>query len=364
MRGGALAEGPRESRALKFGRWLVAGVAAFGVWAVIVNHEVIGWQDTEAKRFTIVALALVLSALAAVPLWLHWRGPWTRAGVVVVLALAAGEVRRAWLRYAYAAERAGVPPIELLKPITTTDLRVVHFDARLPALSVPKLRLVHVTDLHITEALPKAYYAHLLEEIAARKPDLLLFTGDFLSQAARLPLLKTWLSGLPHARYGNYAVLGNHDHWVNAAEVRAVLVAADIELLSGTCSLVPVASGSVRLCGTEAPWGPGLGRAAIDSGAPGNSPLFVMSHTPDNVYALHELGADLVFAGHTHGGQMRLPVLGSVIVPSRYGRRFDLGHFNVEGTHLYVSAGVGADEPPVRIYCPPELVEVDVRRDN
>jgi predicted MPP superfamily phosphohydrolase len=86
----------------------------------------------------------------------------------------------------------------------------------------------------------------------------------------------------------------------------------------------------------------------------------VLSHTPDNVYALAEQGATAVFAGHTHGGQMRVPWLGPLIVPSRYGRRFDRGHFDVEGTHLYVSAGVGADAPPLRLWCPPDLVVVDL----
>jgi predicted MPP superfamily phosphohydrolase len=132
-----------------------------------------------------------------------------------------------------------------------------------------------------------------------------------------------------------------------------------VTTLSGRCETVTLARGGVRLCGTEAPWGPALDREAVAQDAAEPLPLVALTHTPDNVYALHELGAAAVFAGHTHGGQMRLPVLGAIIVPSVYGRRFDLGHFNVEGTQLYVSAGVGADEPPLRIYCPPELVEVD-----
>lgn len=78
------------------------------------------------------------------------------------------------------------------------------------------------------------------------------------------------------------------------------------------------------------------------------------------MYDLAELGAAVVFAGHTHGGQWRLPLLGSVVIPSRYGRRFDLGHFMIEDTNLFVSAGVGSDQPPLRLYCNPELLVVDV----
>jgi uncharacterized protein len=87
--------------------------------------------------------------------------------------------------------------------------------------------------------------------------------------------------------------------------------------------------------------------------------VLMLSHTPDNVYDLGDLGADAVFAGHTHGGQIRLPGLGALIVPSRYGRRFDRGHFVVDDTHLFVSAGIGADAPALRLWCPPEIVVVD-----
>ncbi|HTQ03437.1 MAG TPA: metallophosphoesterase [Polyangiaceae bacterium] len=341
-------------------RFLVAGTAAFGLFAVILNHGLIGLPDSESKRVAIVALALVLAAVAAVPLWLHWRGPWTRGAAVVVVVLLAGELRRAWLRYGDALESSGIPSIELLHPVTTLDLRRVHFEQALPGLPAPHLRVLELSDLHITEALPSDYYARIEREIAASDADLLFLTGDYLSTAARFPLLERWLAALPRARYGNFAVLGNHDQWVDPERSRAVLARAGVTVLSGRCTLVPVPGGSgIRLCGTEAPWGPALDAAAIASGAPGASPLFVIAHSARSLPSLHALGASVVFAGHTHGGQMRLPLIGAIIVPD--GRRFDLGHFNVDGTHLWVSAGVGADEPPLRIYCPPELVEVDFR---
>jgi predicted MPP superfamily phosphohydrolase len=345
----------------RWGRLLVAGVAAFGLWAFIVNREVIQWVDGEAKRLGIVSLALFLTAVAAVPLWRRWRGPWTRAALVVILALALGETRRAWLRYQYAVETAGGPPIELFRPVTTTDLTLRHFDATLPGLTLPRLRVLHVTDLHITEELPADYYVRIQRMLAARDPDLLVFTGDYISLSRRLPLLAEWLAGVPRARLGNYAVLGNHDHWLDDGEkIAETFTRAGVTMLGGSCATVDAAGTPVvRLCGTEHPWGPGLDAAAIAEGAPGTSPLLVLSHTPDNVYAMRELGAAAVFAGHTHGGQMRVPVLGAILIPSAYGRRFDLGHFNVDGTHLYVSAGVGADHPALRIYCPPEIVEVD-----
>jgi predicted MPP superfamily phosphohydrolase len=339
----------------------VAGAAAFALFAVSVNHELMAWPGAATERVGVVLLACALAALAAVPVWLRWRAPWTRGAVVVVLLLLAGELRRAWLRYRDAVADAGLPAIELLHPITTMDLQRVHFEQPLPGLSVPRLRVLQLTDLHITEALPSDYYARVEREIAASDPDLLVMTGDYLSASSRFPLLERWLAALPRARYGNYAVLGNHEYWTDPARATDVLTRAGVVVLSGKCTLVPVpGSSGVRLCGTDFPWGPSLTEEAVAAGAPGDSPLFVLAHASGNLRKVRQLGARVLFAGHTHGGQMRLPLVGSIIVPG--GRRYDLGHFVVDGVHLWVSAGVGADEPPLRIWCPPELVEVDFTR--
>ena len=87
----------------------------------------------------------------------------------------------------------------------------------------------------------------------------------------------------------------------------------------------------------------------------------VLTHTPDNIYELSGPGVTAVFAGHYHAGQIRIPLLGSLVVPSAYGRLFDHGHFVVNGTHLFVTAGVGAAVPPFRVYCQPDVFIVDIR---
>ncbi len=86
----------------------------------------------------------------------------------------------------------------------------------------------------------------------------------------------------------------------------------------------------------------------------------VLSHTPDTRYRLSACSADLMFSGHYHAGQIRAPMFGPIVVPSIYGRRFDHGHFVVNGTHLFVASGIGAANPPVRIYCQPDIFVVDL----
>ncbi len=68
----------------------------------------------------------------------------------------------------------------------------------------------------------------------------------------------------------------------------------------------------------------------------------------------------MVFAGHYHAGQIRILYLGSLVIPSLYGRRFDHGHFLVNGTHLFVTSGIGTATFPIRLYCQPDIFIVDI----
>jgi predicted MPP superfamily phosphohydrolase len=87
----------------------------------------------------------------------------------------------------------------------------------------------------------------------------------------------------------------------------------------------------------------------------------LLHHTPDLMPQAVSLGVDLYLAGHTHGGQWRLPGFGAILTSSRYGKRYEAGHYHEAGTHLYVSRGVGMEgfgAPRARIFCPPEVVSI------
>jgi predicted MPP superfamily phosphohydrolase len=248
--------------------------------------------------------------------------------------------------------------VSLLGPLTTTDLAVRRYELKHPAWTGRRLRAVHLTDLHVHGAVPMRYYHDVVETARELEPDLLFLTGDFLTRAANLPLLPRALTGVA-APLGVYAILGNHDWWEGGASVVAALRDSGCILLEDSWRRVATPEGGrLVVAGCELPWS---GRRWEPPPRTPDEPLLVLTHTADNIYMLQRHAPLAVFAGHYHGGQAVIPKLGPVVVPSRYGRRFHHGHFLVGDTHLFVSAGIGCAFPPVRIYCQPEILVVDIR---
>jgi hypothetical protein len=215
-----------------------------------------------------------------------------------------------------------------------------------------------VSDLHVGPALPDSYFRKAARLVNDAEPDLLFMAGDFVTRSAHVDRLPEILA-LFRARLGAWAVLGNHDLWADPGRVAAAVARSGARLLRDTCETVELARGrAVTLCGCEAPWG---GSRWLPPPPPPEHPLLVLSHSPDNVHRLARTGAAAVFSGHMHGGQFRLPWIGPLLLPSRHGRMFDHGHFRIGNTHLFVSRGVGVANPPLRLYCPPDILLADAR---
>jgi hypothetical protein len=243
----------------------------------------------------------------------------------------------------------------LLRPVTTTDLQVLRYEVGVQDLPCARLRVAHLSDLHVNDRIPLSYYQSAVARASQAHPDLVLLTGDFVTEGHFTALLPQILGNL-EAPLGVYAILGNHDYWECAADVAAALDSVGIRLLGDSLHRIDSETyPGICLLGCERPWGGGICTPRLD---PGDFAL-ALSHTADHVYAFAAAGVRAIFSGHFHAGQFQLPVLGPVFVPSAYGRRFAQGHFLVNGAHLFVSAGVGAGEPTLRLYCPPDIFVVD-----
>lgn len=346
-----------------FFRFFSAGlwaVAAACLYLYVLNRFLIQMHDARHKSALIRAGGLLSVAVAGALGYLAAGTAWMILPAAILAMTALGEIRRLIIRRRYrgeppvATENAGV---SWRRPITTMDLAILRFEVQAPAWRGANLRIAHVSDFHINSHLPLAYFADAMKRVAAEKPDLIFITGDFVTHPECVDLLPGILS-LARGRLGTFGVLGNHDVWAGRDIVAAAVQSSGVTLLGSGCAHVDTGNGtSLLVCGCEEPWT--LDRWQAPRLAPDQLAL-MLTHTPDNIYRLSGQGITAIFAGHYHGGQIRVPGLGALVVPSKYGRRFDHGHFVIRGTHLFVTAGVGSAEPPLRLWCQPDVLMVDI----
>ncbi|WP_445354104.1 metallophosphoesterase [Microbulbifer sp. EKSA008] len=227
------------------------------------------------------------------------------------------------------------------------------------------LRVAILADLHVGSPYKgRKSLQNLVEAVNKSQPDLILLPGDFVIQgvvggkfvrpedaAGILKELK--------APMGVFAVLGNHDWWLDAARVEQSLESQGISVLEDKSVSLVSSECKLRLVGISDFWeGPHDVKKAMQGIDEGET-ILAFTHNPD---IFPELPAELslTIAGHTHGGQVYLPFIGRPIVPSSYGQRFAIGHIVEGDKHLYVSPGVGTSILPVRFLVPPEVTVLSI----
>ena len=223
------------------------------------------------------------------------------------------------------------------------------------------LTVVHLSDCHFHSGVTQAYFDAVCDRAAALDPDIVVFSGDLLDDQRRLTWLPQTLGRLRGKR-GQYFILGNHDWYLDPMAIRREFVRLGWTDLSQQIVSIPSASDAssvpLILCGDETPW---MGVHPNLAGTPPEAFRILVSHTPDNIDWARENGIHLMLAGHTHGGQIQLPILGPVYSPSRYDCRFASGVFWLEPTLMYVSRGISGKEP-IRYHCRPEVTRLVLRR--
>jgi predicted MPP superfamily phosphohydrolase len=226
---------------------------------------------------------------------------------------------------------------------------------RLPA-AWDGLTILHLSDLHLHGTPDKDYFRVILDRCASWMPDIVAITGD----VADSPIHHRWivpLLGRLRWRIAAFAILGNHDHYFDVPLIRRRLRKLRMHVPENRFLETTVRGEPLVVIGHEGPW---LQPAPDLSSCPSGPFRLCLSHTPDNIAWARRNGIDLMLSGHVHGGQIRFPVVGSLLVPSRYGRRFDGGTFQESGTLLHVSRGVSG-EHPVRYNCLPEATLITLR---
>jgi uncharacterized protein len=245
------------------------------------------------------------------------------------------------------------------------EITRVRVESKKLAGAARPVRLVHISDLHCD---PEPRLEERLPDlIAAERPDLIVYTGDSLNSPDGLPVLRRLLPRLA-AVAPTFAVRGNWDTWywrrldlfggTGVTELRNE--AARVEVAGATLWVAGVPYGSL---GTPPGEVPGAVRRATENVPPGQFTVFLY-HTPDEILEVAAAGrADLYCAGHTHGGQVALPLYGALVTLSRFGKKYESGLRRERDTWLYVNRGIGMEggnAPRVRFFSRPEITVIEL----
>ncbi len=232
--------------------------------------------------------------------------------------------------------------------VNRKSLKLVNLPKELDGLTI-----THFSDLHITGAIVRQYYAQLKEEIQKLDSDLIILTGDILDDLTRMDWVLDLLSGMK-ARAGCYFVLGNHDVRHGQDQLlRAELERIGWQDLGGKTRQIEFHGQLIDLVGNELPW---IGTAPENNTANKGFSICAV-HTPDLLQWGRQSDFNLMLAGHAHGGQIRLPIIGPVVCPSAHGVRYASGVFEAGETLLHVSRGVSGYHP-LRWRCCPKLTQL------
>lgn len=253
--------------------------------------------------------------------------------------------------------------------------RLKQHTVTLPGISRAPLRILHLSDLHFFKGqhARRAYLHRLAQELSTL--DFLFITGDLIDDDSGIDLCLDALQPF-QSQYGGYAVLGNHDHSFvrlrdvfhnagsyikrprspnNTTRLIQGLAGIGVTVLRNERCTVPVGEGKITIAGLDDPYLRKADVAKTFAGYTKNEPCLALSHTPDPYPALIEAGADMIFTGHTHGGQIRVPLLGPVITRTTAPRHVVHGLTRHQHAWLYNTCGLGSSRNSYpRFACRPE----------
>jgi hypothetical protein len=255
------------------------------------------------------------------------------------------------------------------------ELEVTPSDVFVPGLpqSFDGFRIAQISDIHLDEFTEPFFVREVVNRVNSLNPDAVFITGDFVTceiAPKQFAIGAAWqcagiLDGLTCRE--RYAVLGNHDVMIGPEQVSTALADHGITVLRNAYLPLERGSGRIWLAGLDDPvQGAPLPEVAIPESIRNvpHEPVLLMCHAPDYVDKLlrHPAGSSvaLMLCGHTHGGQVRLPLIGAMVLP-QMGRKYVEGWFHFGGMQLYVNRGIGAVGVPFRLNCPPEISLLTLR---
>ena len=311
---------------------------------------------------SIVVRLVVLWALLAAALVVQWRDrhQGIKRSTRGILALFVG------INLAFSLIQVDAYVLEPLW-VRTTKVSLVFSDMDPKA---PPVRMVHLGDTHIERNSYRE--ATVVQKVNALQPDIIVLTGDYLN-LSRLqdPVsaehFRQFVSQL-HAPYGIYAVRGSVEPTL--ASMEWLVEGTGIVWLEQKTQTVNVRGQEITLIGVACSHRQDVDVARLDEAMHKVSPdayTVLLYHSPDLIAEASNHGIDLYLGGHTHGGQLRLPLYGAIVTSSAYGKQYERGLFQYKDTTMYITQGIGFEGggmPRARFLCRPEIVSLELAPDQ
>ena len=355
---------PYHKRLLKIVR-LVAALAIFGlpvVYACLVGFRVTpvlvdamsrGKQPLLAIYLGIaLVMAWLVLPLATIRRWLR-RVPDLVTSATTTIDIAK-ELGRPPIGDGKTAPIARLPFNDIFRvDFTTLNIELGNLPPAWDGLTI-----LHLSDLHFYGTPSREYYDAVIRRcLADGTPDLLLITGDIVDKRPYIAWIEEILAPL-RWNVAAFAIMGNHDWWQDFEAVRTSFRNLNMHVVGNRWEQIDVRGQPLTVIGHEGPWF----RPAPDlSDCPPAGFRLLLSHSPDNIGWAKRHNVSLMLSGHNHGGQIRVPIFGSIFVPSKFSRRYDEGTFFEPPTLLHVNRGLSGKEP-LRFRCNPQVTRIVLKR--
>jgi predicted MPP superfamily phosphohydrolase len=238
------------------------------------------------------------------------------------------------------------------------DFEIVDVKVSIPDLdpSFNDYRIVHISDIHLGQWISAKRIEGVVNLVNKLKPDLVAITGDSVSYVVNEPVLEMlrFLKNLK-PKDATVAVLGNHDHWVGAEEIRKVMDESKIIELENDVYTLKRGGAMLYIAGVDSITLEKHDLDVVLRKLPSSGPAILLAHEPDFADESAATGRfSLQLSGHSHGGQMIIPGIGTPFRGSEF-RKYPLGEYQVGNMVQYTNRGLGTNVFWIRINCPPEI---------
>jgi hypothetical protein len=246
------------------------------------------------------------------------------------------------------------------------DLESTHTLVPLPGLpeAFDGLRIGLLTDLHLGRFVPADHVAHAVRMMQEARPDLVAVAGDFVGHRLAEAGEAAEIVSALRPPLGLYATLGNHDVLENTLATKRAINAHGVDVLMNEAREIWQRGERMFIVGVNDPATHRDDVYAACAKLPRGDRRLLLAHSPDVAPRAQDEQIDLILCGHTHGGQVNLPLIGPPLINIGLGREYLKGLRRWGTTPLYISRGVGMIGPPVRIRCRPEVAIIELQRDR